>query len=310
MKNKLILKKPGLKFVIILILFNSLFCLGQTTPKKPKGLGKCLSAKIESTGEHVAHGAVIGAVSGLKDAHFQQVLDSIVNSLLSQITKSITAEVVTLRDTITDPKTIKQLDSLLSGLRNSVLGYGLRKNVKQLLDTILNKNLFLKEKIAVRTALDEALSSKTKKELSGILDTLGIIAGQKISPIIDTLMAKLNKEIKLLTGQFKTGEAEVETKLKEATTRLYILLGIIVLILLLLIYIYRMKIKMEKLSGILSFQVHQTKDENVFKDLKQRISNHAKQEGLEPMLRNLLKSKGILGDSTRQSVTETTNKNK
>jgi hypothetical protein len=292
--------------IIVLIFFNSLLSLGQDSTKKVKGpLRKMLAVDIEAAGNHAAHGAVIGAVNGLKDSHFQQLLQATVDSLLLQVTKIASAEVTTIRDTLLSPKTIRQLNAL----RDSVLGTGLSIKLKQLIDTALGENMVLKTRILVRSAIDEALSAKTKEELAGLIDTLGKTTGRQLNLLTDTILTKLNGEVKVLSDDYKTEANDVQGRIKTVTTRFYILLGFVVLILVLLIYVYYMKIRMEKLSGILTYQIHQTKDDAVFNDLKQRISNHAKREGLEPMLRNLLKSKGMLGDATRQSVTGITNKN-
>ena len=283
----------------LLLIFSAVSTFGQDTTKKVRGFRKRVAADIEAATNHAAHGAVLGAVSGLKDAHFQQLLDSTLKSVTEQLSKSVSIEVATVRDTLLSPKTIRQL----TALRDSVLGTGLSKNLKNLIDTALGQNMVQKTRTLVRSTIDEALSNKTKEELAALLDTLGKTAGHQLNGLTDTMLTKLNGEVQKLSGVYKTDAGDLQARIKTVTTRFYILLGIVVLILVLLIYVYYMKIRMEKLSGILTYQIHQTKDDAVFNDLKQRISNHAKNEGLEPLLRNLLKSKGMLGDATRQSVT-------
>jgi|GEM_PF-6288797 len=285
--------------LFLLIFLNALLTFGQDTTKKVKGFRKRIAADIEAATNHAAHGAVIGAVNGLKDAHFQQYLDSAVKSIMVEFSKSLSTEVTTVRDTLLSSETVKKLDNL----RDSVLGNGLSKKLKQLIDTALGETMVKKTRTLVRSTIDEALSAKTKEELASLLDTLGKTAGYQLNLLSDTILTKLNGEVKTLSGEATTEVNGLEAKIKTVSTWLFIALGFVVLILILLIYVYYMKIRMEKLTGILTYQIHQTKDDTVFNDLKQRISNHAKNEGLEPMLRDLLKSKGMLGDAARQTVT-------
>ena len=76
------------------------------------------------------------------------------------------------------------------------------------------------------------------------------------------------------------------------------------------------KIKIEKISEVLTYQIHETKDQNAYDELTARISSNAKREGVEPVLRDILKSKGMLGseswkpgnDSSSSSENNNTNK--
>ena len=293
--------------IVLYILCYPVFSHAQdTTQPKVKGLfRKRVAADIEAATNHAAHGAVLGAVKGLKDARFQQLLDSIVDTLLVHVGKATALDVATIRDTLLSNKTIQRLDLL----RDSVLGNGLSRKLQQLMDTLLGQSMLLKTRALVRSSIDEALSAKTQAEVANLIDTLGKTGSRQINLIADSILTKLNGEVKNLSGQYQTDAKDFEAKANKLAIWLYIVLGFIVLILGALAYVYYLKIRLEKLSGILTYQIHQTKNNEVFNDLKTRISNHAKREGLEPMLRDLLKSKGMLGDATRQSVTGTKSEN-
>ena len=144
-----------------LLIFILVPFLSQAQNKGEGPLVRKLDRALDSIAEHASEQAVIGAVNGMKAAHLQQLIDSIVNAA----GQSVVADVAVIRDTLLSDKTYRRLDIL----RDSVLGIGLARDLKQIVDTALGENLVLKTRTLIRNSIDEALSGKTKAEVAGLV---------------------------------------------------------------------------------------------------------------------------------------------
>ena len=273
-----------------------------------KKIGSSLVDGLNSNGriDSLTTQAARGVVVGLTNNASKQELDSLISNLGHQLRLSTDSLVFDLKDSIVvirDSIIGKYLEIHAAALVDTLTGSKLRNNLKTLVDTLLGKNTRRKVDAlissAISTALNTALSDSNRNKLNHLLDTLGSTAGTKVGLIVDTAVEHL------LAGTSRLGtQAQSDlTGIQKHVVPVLIGAGAVILAAAALIfYFFRKKEQYAKLTNILTYQIHQTKSDSVFNDLKNRISDHAKRESLEPLLRDRLQKSGMLGEDTRSTV--------
>jgi hypothetical protein len=270
-----------------------------------QGVGSGLVDGMKKPGEidSLTYRAMTGLIAGFTNNSSKEKIDSMIRSLgatlklsTDSILLNLEGSVISIRDSLLGDYLVEHAGEL----REALTGKDLQKNITALLDTVIGDRTKAKIKKLISSVINEALSRSTRDKLNALLDTLGGTANLKLKMLIDTALAHVN------TGATQLGkQANTElTFLQKYATHFLIIAGIIlVAVIALLIYFFRKKKKYARLTDILTYQIHATKDEQTFNDLKYRISNQAKDENLEPLLRGVLQKKGILGEAARQSIT-------
>jgi hypothetical protein len=254
--------------------------------------------RIDSLTDQAARGVIAGLASGAS----KQKLDSMISELGHQLRLSTDSIVLDLKDSVIvlrDSLLGKYLEEHASALVDTITGSKLMKNLTRLVDTLLGKSTGRKLNRLIAGAINTALSDSNQRKINHLLDSLGGTVSVKVGVLVDTAVAHI------LAGTRKVGtEANTElSTIQKHAEPLLISAGVIILAATaLVIYFFRRKEQFAKLSGVLTYQIHKTKSDAVFNDLKNRVSDNAKQEGVEPLLRDLLQKKGMLGADTRNSV--------
>jgi hypothetical protein len=255
---------------------------------------------IDSLTYKAAKGAVLGATDSTAQARLLLSLDSLLNHLGSSSGKSIANirdSLISLRDSVFG----KYLLSHVSQLRDSITGQPLVDNLEKLKASLLNSETNEKLKQMLAGLIDAVFSDSTNKKTKELIAMLGQEANHQATMLIDSALARIDVGYKKLGKGVKDDLTFLQ---RNTTGFLLSSAGIIVGAIGLVIFFFRRKKKFEQLTDLLTYQIHLVKNEQQFKDLKYRISNEAKKKNLEPMLREVLEKKGILGEKSRQSVLE------
>jgi hypothetical protein len=273
-----------------------------------KNAGASLVAGVNSKGgiDSLTNQAARGVVVGLTTGASKEELDSLISNLGHQLRLSTDSIVFDVKDSlIVIEKSLlgKYLEDHASAIVDTLTGLKLRNNLKAIVDSLLGKSTQRKlDKLiasAVSTALNTALSDSNRYKLNHLLDTLGSTVGTKVGLIVDTAVEHLLAGTSRLSAQ---AQGDLTTLQKHVVP---LLIGAGALILGaagLIFYFFHRKQQYAKLSNILTYQIHETKSDSVFNDLKNRISGHAKRENLEPLLRDELAKSGMLGEDARTTV--------
>jgi hypothetical protein len=260
------------------------------------------NGKIDSIGREAGRGIINGLTTGSSGRQLDSLLADL-GSRLKHSTDSIISDikdtVFALRDSIVDQFLIDHAAQLI----DTLTGAKLKRNLGAVMDTLLGKST--KEKIdkLVASVINTALSNATRNKLIHLLDTLGGTANLKIGLIVDSAVSHIISGTEKIGGTAKT---ELNVLQKEAVPIVVASTAIIIALAVLAMYFFKRKNMYSRISEILAFQIHSTKSDHVFKDIRDRVSAQAKDENLESALRGLLKKKGILGIQTRESVPERT----
>jgi hypothetical protein len=297
--------KKSMRFFRLLSLMLALSALAPTGcgPAFRK-IGSSLVDGVNSQGriDSLTNQAARGVIDGLTNGASRQKMDSLISALGHQLRLSTDSVVMDLKDSVVvlrDSLLGKYLEEHASALADTITGSKLRRNLSLLVDTLLGKNTSRKVDRLIASAINTALSDSNRYKLNHLLDSLGSTLSVKVGVLVDTAVAHIVTGERLLGSETKT---ELSTLQRDAVP-LLIGAGVIILAATgLVIYFFWRKEKFAKLSGVLTYQIHKTRSDAVFNDLKQRVSDNAKAEGVEPLLRDLLQKKGMLGVDTRNSV--------
>ncbi len=284
------------KYLLFWLLgFGSLLQTGCHGTFESIGSGVVDGVKKDGRIDTLTYDAMKGLVLGLTDSASKAKIDSLIRSVgytLKQSTDSILLNVGNTVVSIRDSVIGDYLLAHVKDLQEALTGQKLRENIAKLVDTVLGDPTRKKVKRLVATVIDEALSNANRDKLNRLLDTLGGTATEKIKILIDTAIAHINVGTNRLQTQANT---EISFLQKHATQLLVTAAAIIVASIGLIVYFFRKKNQYAKVSDVLTYQIYNTKNDIVRNDLKTRISEHAKQDSVEPLLREILNKKGILG---------------
>lgn len=111
-----------------------------------------------------------------------------------------------------------------------------------------------------------------------------------IKAIVDTAMLTIAYRMK---HDVKDAVNENASFIQKYAGRLLITAGVIALAIIIVIWMNRQKYL--KLVTLLTSQINNIPDKNVYDDLTNRIKDRAVQSGVEPVLRKVLAENGILG---------------
>ena len=252
------------------------------------------NGSVDTAAYYAAHGFTTGAIDGVKDKISTTNMDATIDHIGTKAAQNL----VKMRDSLLhmdDPALSRALLNWAGKLREEFLGAGLDLDVKNLIATILSTDTELRTRKFLRGIIDEGLSPATSKKMADMVDVLGDAGGKQVAKITDTIFNHVQQHLK------------AQGELIHDAVHPYFVGGVVLTILLLLTAIvlaivFYSKKKYEKLTDVLTYQIHATPDEKQFNELAERIRLQAKKDGVEIFLRKVLTEKGMLGDKTRQPI--------
>lgn len=282
------------RLYLLWLLFNCT-CFYSCLQKWGSDLGSGVASKTDTIGRNL--------VSGLRDELTNTVtlhkLSVFLDSLLSNLSDTLNVKANTLEDSLLNPKVLRWADSLVS----TITGTHLQLNMQALQATLVGKtkkdvlemkhsfDLLLRDILSDNTRgkigliRDELLGPKTNMALTRIIDTA-------VTHIVDSslnlISAKLRKDINPL---FKEDASFIQRN----AIWLLIIVGAIAAGIIFLVWKNRQKYL--RMLTIVTKQVHDIPDQQVYDQVTTKIKNDSITAGVEPDLRDLLNKNGLINSN-------------
>jgi hypothetical protein len=282
------------RLYLLWLLFNCT-CFYSCLQKWGSDLGSGVASKTDTIGRNL--------VSGLRDELTNTVtlhkLSVFLDSLLSNLSDTLNVKANTLEDSLLNPKVLRWADSLVS----TITGAHLQLNMQALQATLVGKtkkdvlemkhsfDLLLRDILSDNTRgkigliRDELLGPKTNMALTRIIDTA-------VTHIVDSslnlISAKLRKDINPL---FKEDASFIQRN----AIWLLIIVGAIAAGIIFLVWKNRQKYL--RMLTIVTKQVHDIPDQQVYDQVTTKIKNDSITAGVEPDLRDLLNKNGLINSN-------------
>ncbi len=230
-----------------------------------KGLNK-LSA------DSIGNKLVSGAKAELFDPKVKEHLTNLLESVLSSAGKAGNAEIDLLFSNLLSKLRSREMNQTVDNLRNELLGLKTRTAINRLLQESLDS---LDTDKFVGSFRDELLSDKTNKAVRTIIDsamtTIAYRIENDINPVLKNDLDFVQKyawRILFIIGLLTAG---------------------------IISFVWYQRRKYLRMSTLLASEIQQIPDQRVYDTLTKNIKDKAVDHALEPDLRALLKSNGLLG---------------
>ena len=280
---------------IVLIGMSAAVLDGCSFTKIGSDLGQGLSEKSGAVGKNF----MSGIRDELTDSSSQKKIALFLDSLIASVAASAGDDVSKLTDSIFNKKILIWADSLVQTLTGNTL----QLNVKEIQASMVGKTKDDVKQIlnSFRDLLNGALSDSTKDKVGKIRDELlGAKTDSALSKIVDNAMTTIAARYKSdLAPELKKDVSFIS---KNASTLLFIIGGIAACIILL---VWWNKRKYLKMVTLLTKQINDIPDKQVYDNVTSKIKDEAITAGIEPNLRKVLTKNGLLGKDAwekRQAV--------
>jgi len=259
-------------------------------------LGKGVSSKTDTIGQTL----IAGVMNELTSPAVRKKVSLFLDSILTNLTDSLTVRTGTLEDRLLNHKVQLWADSLVETLTGNHLKVNMdsvqrvlvgktkrdvlqmRDGFSQLLAEVLSNNT--KNKLGLMR--DELLGPKTTTALARIIDTA-------VTHIVDSAMLRISDRLRTdINPQLKQDISFVHRN----ATWLLITLGAIAAVIIFLIWQNRKKYL--RMVAIIAKQIHDIPDQHIYDQVTAKIKQDSVATGLEPDLRNLLQKNGLIGDTS------------
>ena len=249
-----------------------------------------LDALAFSTGQNVALGIrdkadsiSLKLITGFKGVF--DTLDPDIKKLMSDIDKI---------GNLTDAQILKMgntLDNQLTRLKGNIKDESLKIFILNMVEEVtgkLNNNTKNLLSNMITSALETLESESTKRRLNAVIDSLlndankqkaGMFLRSVLQPSIDTIMLKIDK----------VTQKDIPFIQKQASNLLLLIGGIALAI---IGFIWYQRMKYVKLIKVLTTQIELIPEQKEYDKLTKNIRKQTLIEGVEPLLRSILKDQG------------------
>lgn len=261
-------------------------CVTVHTPEVSDALNSFKKIKLDSITRALGSGLITGINDSLLPEPIQRKLNTLVGSLASTL-------VASAQDTLLDAKTRAKIDSTVSGVVSILLG----KNTRLGMDSLLN-SVGRSARLQVGLILQDALGKKTQDNVAALLDRA---LGDSTKWKIDTLMSHLlgaypQRSLQALIDTINRGLKQSSTEVKSTSSWIiWSLVGGIVVVLAVATWLYIQKKKVQQVSEVVTYSIHNIPNRAAYDELTKRISDEAKRRKVEPVLQHILDEQGLRG---------------
>ena len=265
--------------------------------------GKSLGTGLDSSSKSIGKNVVAGVQEQLADSIFRENLIKLIDSVIGSAGDKANKTLVSLRDSLLSDKwqvfarqladelTGSKTSSNVAALMETAAGEDTRKKIKLLIGDAMNSIFNDNTNARIAAIREELLGAKTKDDIANIRnELLNEKTNMAIKAIVDTAMLTIAYRMK---HDVKDAVNENASFIQKYAGRLLITAGVIALAIIIVIWMNRQKYL--KLVTLLTSQINNIPDKNVYDDLTNRIKDRAVQSGVEPVLRKVLAENGILG---------------
>lgn len=291
-----------MKRIIFYLLFVTVVCEQYSCSAFEKA-GKSLGTGLDSSSKSIGKDVVAGAQQQITDSLFRKNLIKLLDSIISSAGASANKTLVSLRDSLLSDKwqvfarqladelTGSKTNSNVAALMETAAGEDTRKKIKLLIGDAMSSIFNANTNARIAAIREELLGAKTKEDIANIRnELLNEKTNMAIKAIVDTAMLTIAYRMK---HDVKDAVNENASFIQKYAGRLLLLAGAIALAIIIVIWMNRQKYL--KLVTVLTSQINNIPDKNVYDDLTSRIKDRAVQSGVEPVLRKVLAENGILG---------------
>ncbi len=278
----------------IFFLLAAIICLSGCVNFKEIGsdLGEGLSGSLE--GKDSLFASIGGNIT-------KGAADSVINERISRNISLMLDSVVTNFSAVSKRELSFLIDSLLGeyvALRLQNAGRSFEQELANLPDDLLGARTSL----LVRNLRDDLIGDTTALRLAVLRNEL---LGAQTSGLVDSLIASALSTVLFKYQDSRTMLREDLNFVQRNATSILITAGIVIAALIIIAgIIFFKKRKLEKVTEVLSMQIHNIPDQKLYDELTSRIQQKAKENKVEPQLREILAEQGILGKESWNSKSE------
>jgi hypothetical protein len=244
-----------------------------------EGLTTSLQGKdslFSSIGGNITKGAADSLINERMSRNLTRMLDSVIINFSATSKREVSG----------------LIDSLLAdyvAIRLQKIGRSFEQELAKLPDDLLGD----RTSYLLRNLRDDLVGDETTFRLAVLRDEL---LGDKTSGLVDSIIASaLNTVLFKYEGSRGMFREDLGFIQKNASTIL-VTAGVIIAALIIIGgIVYYKKNKMQKVSEVLSMQIHNIPDQKQYDELVKRIQQKAQENKIEPELRKILEEQGILG---------------
>jgi hypothetical protein len=268
-------------------------CVTVHTPEVTQALESLQRLKLDSITRVVGSGIVTGVNDSLLPEPIQKKLNMLVGSLASTL-------VASAQDTLLDAKTRAKIDSTLSGIVATLTGKKTRLGLDSLIGSVGRS-----ARLQIGLILQDALGKKTQDEIAAMLNR---VIGDSTTMRIDTLMNHLlgtypQRSLQALIDTINRGLKQSGTEVKSTSNAIiWSLVGGIVVVLGIATWLYIQKRKVQQVSEVVTYSIHNIPDKSAYDELTHRISDEAKRRKVEPVLQHILEEQGLRGSNPKPPI--------
>jgi hypothetical protein len=265
-------------------------------------LGEGLMGELKNNADTIGSEFLRGMVQGLTSDSSKQRLSGFIDSLITKLGYTTNKQLVGIRDSLLND----YVNRWVQGVIEDAVGNTTRKKLGALRDELLGDktivrllnirnsffNYYLQQYLSEieKNIGPNLFNDSTMQRIGSVRDTLiGSKSNALIKSIVDSAMVTIASRFNNDINPNLKGDLSF---LQKNASWLFSLIGFIVLII--IWFVWRQKEKYLKMSKLLTVQIADVKEKNVFESLKENISKHAKVIGVEGDLRDLLNEEGLL----------------
>lgn len=265
-------------------------------------LGEGLMGELKNNADTIGSEFLRGMVQGLTSDSSKQRLSGFIDSVITKLGYTSNKQLVGIRDSLLND----YVNRWVQGVIEDAVGNTTRKKLGLLRDELLGDktivrllnirnsffNYYLQQYLSEieKNIGPNLFNDSTMQRIGSVRDTLiGSRSNALIKSIVDSAMVTIASRFNNDINPNLKGDLSF---LQKNASWLFSLVGFIVIII--IWFVWRQKEKYLKMSKLLTVQIADVKEKNVFESLKENISKHAKVIGVEGDLRNLLNEEGLL----------------
>ncbi|MBS1902670.1 MAG: hypothetical protein JSS75_03100 [Bacteroidetes bacterium] len=261
-------------------------CVTVHTPEVTQALNDLKLIRIDSLTRAVGSGLITGVKDSLLNAKTTKQLDSLVGSLASTL-------VASAQDTLLDAKTRAKIDSTISGVVSILTG----KKTRLGLDSLINA-VGRSARLQVGLILQDVLGKKTQDNVAALLErAIGDSTKMRLDTLVNHLIGTYPQAyIHALLDTLNHGINNTSKEVKSTSSWIiWSLVAGIVVVMAVATWLYIQKRKVQKVSEVVTYAIHNIPERSAYDELTHRIQDEAQRQKVEPILQKILDEQGIRG---------------
>jgi hypothetical protein len=272
-----------IRSVALAILCTYLFISCGLVRNASRAAGEGFIESIHADSGKIALTLLGSAGRGLRDSVLTDETSAAVTAMVDEIMRVLTERGIVLRDTLLN----EELNASLREIVRVTLGESTKQYVADIRDEFFGETTAL----YIAGWRDALLNEETVIRAARLRDELlGPNTAALVSSIADSVLAVT---ILQWEEQLRPGVREEISVIQRYASQLLILTAVLAVGV--IGFSWRQRQKYRRLLNMITFQIHEISDQDLYDELTGRIKRKAQEEGVEPDLRKILDEQGIIG---------------